>query len=191
MKYNLAWLKQQYEGGARPGFLFFADIRAGSKETTNLTILTQWFRSPFLVDNELYHHAAHWMMVQKARLFNDPVAAVELLKMSDNKKIHERGKQISGFDQKHWEDHRYNIVMRGNLHKFTQHPALRAYLSGTYPLVLAEANPDDKVWGIGLSEDAPGASDPHLWNGHNLLGFALMEVRDVLCGTAEETSSAI
>ena len=33
---------------------------------------------------------------------------------------------------------------------------------------------------IGFDEFAPEATNPALWNGENLLGFALMEVRDRL-----------
>ncbi|MEJ1242011.1 NADAR family protein [Chryseolinea sp. T2] len=190
MKYDLAWLKRKYDGGDRPEFVFFGDESA-SNETPGVATLTQWFPSPFRVDSDQYHNAAHWMMVQKARLFNDPQAASELLSLSDNKEIGERGKQISGFDQKHWDDHRYNIVLQGNLHKFSQHQTLHAYISGTYPMVLTEANPKDSIWGIGMPAGAPGITDPYQWKGLNLLGFALMEVRDILAGIVEAASSAL
>jgi predicted NAD-dependent protein-ADP-ribosyltransferase YbiA (DUF1768 family) len=41
------------------------------------------------------------------------------------------------------------------------------------------------VWGIGLAADDPRAADPLAWDGLNLLGFALMEVRAELAGTSE------
>ena len=40
--------------------------------------------------------------------------------------------------------------------------------------------PYDAIWGIRLSASAPEANDPQTWWGRNLLGFALMEVRDEL-----------
>jgi ribA/ribD-fused uncharacterized protein len=43
--------------------------------------------------------------------------------------------------------------------------------------VLVEASPVDKVWGIGMAEDHPEIENPAMWQGLNLLGFALMEVR--------------
>lgn len=46
--------------------------------------------------------------------------------------------------------------------------------------MLAEASPFDGVWGIHLSAASPEARDPLKWRGENLLGFALMEVRDEL-----------
>ncbi|MDQ7757875.1 NADAR domain-containing protein [Xanthomonas sontii] len=43
--------------------------------------------------------------------------------------------------------------------------------------MLVEASPVDRIWGIGLAADDPRAADPTTWQGENLLGFALMEVR--------------
>lgn len=43
--------------------------------------------------------------------------------------------------------------------------------------VLVEASPRDRVWGIGLESSDDRAADPGHWQGLNLLGFALMEVR--------------
>ena len=47
-------------------------------------------------------------------------------------------------------------------------------------IIFAEAAPWDKVWGIGLGPYDPDSSDIHTWNGENLLGRALMKVRDSL-----------
>ena len=46
--------------------------------------------------------------------------------------------------------------------------------------VLVEASPVDSIRGIGLAADNARAENPRQWNGLNLLGFALMEVRDRL-----------
>ena len=42
------------------------------------------------------------------------------------------------------------------------------------------ASPYDAIWGIRLAASSPEAQDPMKWRGQNLLGFALMEVRDEL-----------
>lgn len=44
----------------------------------------------------------------------------------------------------------------------------------------------EALWGIGFDEFAPEAINPALWNGENLLGFALMEVRDRLRGISTQ-----
>lgn len=74
----------------------------------------------------------------------------------------------------------YSIVLNGNWCKFSQNPSLRDFLLSTKDQVLVEASPYDAIWGIGLSADSPDAQNPHNWRGQNLLGFALMEVRDEL-----------
>ncbi|RYF96968.1 MAG: DUF1768 domain-containing protein, partial [Chitinophagaceae bacterium] len=51
---------------------------------------------------------------------------------------------------------------------------------------IAEASPIDTIWGIGLAADDPGIENPSNWKGENLLGYALMEVRDRLQKLAGE-----
>ncbi|WP_353572798.1 NADAR domain-containing protein [Candidatus Albibeggiatoa sp. nov. BB20] len=36
------------------------------------------------------------------------------------------------------------------------------------------------MWGVGLAIDDPNIENPNYWQGLNLLGFALMEVREQL-----------
>ena len=43
--------------------------------------------------------------------------------------------------------------------------------------LLAECEPGDKIWGIGMALGDERCGDPHLWQGQNLLGYTLMEVR--------------
>ena len=79
-----------------------------------------------------------------------------------------------------WTARRVQITVAGNFAKFSQHPALLEYLLGTQPRILVEASPVDRIWGIGLNANDPNAVNPMQWNGLNLLGFALMEVRHQL-----------
>ena len=87
---------------------------------------------------------------------------------------------MRGFDSAAWEAERFAVVVAGNRAKFGQHAELAAYLRGTAPRVLVEASPVDRIWGIGLAADDERVADPASWQGLNLLGFALMEVRDQL-----------
>ncbi|GAB3836921.1 hypothetical protein GCM10029963_01300 [Micromonospora andamanensis] len=46
------------------------------------------------------------------------------------------GGRFTGFDQQTWDEHRFDIVVAGNLAKFQQHAELRAFLLATGQLVL-------------------------------------------------------
>lgn len=72
------------------------------------------------------------------------------------------------------------MVVAGNMAKFGQHQPLREFLAGAGSRVLVEASPQDRVWGIGLAAGDEPSGTPEHWQGLNLLGFALMEVRSRL-----------
>ena len=84
------------------------------------------------------------------------------------------------FTKEQMEHFKYAIVLLGNWHKFSQNRELREFLLSTGDSALVEASPYDNIWGIRLSANSPEARDPFKWRGQNLLGFALMEVRDEL-----------
>lgn len=75
-------------------------------------------------------------------------------------------------------------MTEGNVHKFGQHADLRQYLLSTAGRVLVEASPRDRIWGIGLGREHADAERPDAWRGLNLLGFALMDVRERLAATS-------
>ncbi len=132
------------------------------------------------MDGNSFPTAEHWMIAQKAKLFNDVAMFDKIIHAKSPAQVKQFGRQVQGFDQKIWEDNRFEIVVQGNYHKFTQNKALKEFLLNTKNRVLVEASPVDKIWGIGLTGDDTKAENPKLWMGLNLLGFALMEVRDIL-----------
>lgn len=122
------------------------------------------------------------MMAQKALLFSDLEIYTQIITAKSSAEAKALGRQVRQFEEDVWNGQRSAIVMRGNLEKFRQHPDLREFLLNTKERVLVEASPVDSIWGIGLAADSERAANPRHWNGLNLLGFALMEVRDQLRG---------
>ena len=120
------------------------------------------------------------MMARKADLFGDQDCLERILQTDDPSMAKALGRGVRGFDEQRWLDHRWEIVVAANHLKFGQNGKLQKFLLATGNKVLVEASPVDSIWGIGLSADAPQASDPVAWRGLNLLGFALMEVRHLL-----------
>ena len=124
--------------------------------------------------------AEHFMMYHKAVLFSDEQAAKRLLVANNPEEAKAIGREVIGFNPQKWESHRFDIVVAANMAKFSSHPELKDYLLNTGDRILVEASPVDAIWGIGLAEDDPACADPNHWKGENLLGFALMAVRDQL-----------
>jgi ribA/ribD-fused uncharacterized protein len=62
--------------------------------------------------------------------------------------------------------------------KFGQNQNLMNLLKSTRGGILVEASPFDKEWGVGLDQNNPTILNFSTWNGRNILGDALMFVRD-------------
>lgn len=121
-----------------------------------------------------------FMMAAKAELFGDGEIRAQILESRDPKRIKTLGRKVRNFDQTLWDKAKYSIVLNGNWCKFSQNRTLRDFLLSTGDSVLAEASPFDGIWGIRFPAASSEARDPLKWRGENLLGFALMEVRDEL-----------
>lgn len=143
---------------------------------------SQWWPSPFVVDGVHYPTAQHYISAEKARMFGDAEALQAILSAvhpSDAAAL----EGLVDADETVWARYRMSVVTRANREKFRQNIVLGAYLAATGVQVLAEASPIDRVWGIGLAEHDRRAANPAQWPGLNLLGFALMDVRDSLSRT--------
>jgi ribA/ribD-fused uncharacterized protein len=180
MKYSIRWLTEKFDTGGALKYIFFWGHSSKHGEEVGKFVFSQWYPSSFVVDGVEYKTAEHWMMAQKAFLFDDVEIAGRILRADKPGEVKELGRQIRGFDEVVWSEWRYDIVRTGNIHKFNQDSRLRDYLVGTADRILVEASPVDQIWGIGLNQDFSMIDNPYTWNGLNLLGFALMEVRDFL-----------
>ncbi|MGC4040847.1 MAG: NADAR family protein [Flavobacterium sp.] len=174
MKYTVGTIEKQSK------FLFFWGHEPSKDGSITKTCLSQWWLSPFVVDGTGYKTAEHWMMAKKALLFNDRVNFAKILQASSPAEAKKLGREVGNYDDAVWKEHRYEIVKEGNFHKFSQNPELKAFLGQTQNRVLVESSPVDPIWGIGMAHDHMEANLPEKWQGLNLLGFALMEVRDEL-----------
>lgn len=141
---------------------------------------SQWFKKSFTVDDVQYNCCEQYMMAEKARLFDDQDALKKILDTNSPAEQKKLGRGVKGFDDKTWKKNRYQIVLKGNRAKFSQNEDIKKRLLDTGVNIICEANPKDKIWGIGLKEHDPKVQDPKSWKGLNLLGEALMEVRKEL-----------
>ncbi|MEN7548205.1 NADAR family protein [Rapidithrix thailandica] len=181
MKYDIHWLINQQQKTIK--YLFFWGHQPAQDGSISASCLSQWWQASFIVEGISYPTAEHWMMAEKARLFKDMEILEKIIRASGPAEAKKLGRKVKNFDQHLWEAQRYDIVKEGNFHKFSQHPTLKTFLLGTVGRVLVEASPVDRIWGIGMAKRDKGVENPEQWKGLNLLGFALMEVREMLSGS--------
>jgi ribA/ribD-fused uncharacterized protein len=157
---------------------------------------SNWNHSPsFVMDGIDFEYAEQPMMYYKAMLFNDPVTAQRILDAKFPWDVKDKvtgkviefghkslGRQVKNYDDAIWIAHREEIMYEVCYAKFSQIPEYREWLLGTGNLIIVEASPHDRIWGIGLEENDPLAWDPATWpvGVLNLLGKALIRVREKL-----------
>jgi len=127
-----------------------------------------------------FANTEQYMMFCKAILFKDFDIADQILKETNPSEIKKLGRNVKNFLEIAWINNRLDIMVDGCTFKFSQNDILRGQLLATGETTIAEASPVDSIWGIGYAEDHPNAIYPDRWNGLNLLGTALMKVRQRL-----------
>jgi len=179
-KYSRDWLIEQIDLGQTFEYLLFYGHKPSTDGSVTASCCSQWFPAPFEIDGLVYPTAEHYMMAEKARLFDDQEMLANILNCKTPKEAKAFGRKVQNFDIENWQKHCTQIVVKANLAKFSANRDFADWLVATAPKVIVEASMWDKIWGIGMVATAPGAREPKLWKGRNLLGFALMEVRDRL-----------
>lgn len=127
-----------------------------------------------------YQSVKQYTLHQKALLFQDLEAAEKILSAQTDAELDAASRNIRDYNVKLWHGARQIIVFRGLIRKFKQNRDLLQQLLNTRDEVLVGCDPDDPVWGIGISLDDPRRSDIDAWPGQNLLGLTLMQVRKFL-----------
>lgn len=163
--------------------------------------LGQWYDSPLKDGDITFTCCEQYMMYHKALTFGDEKIAQRVLDTTDPRDHKALGKKVSGFTDHEWDKVKQDIVFKANMlkygggavahenDKFVYSPngqvkgqesvRLRELLLSTGDRDLVEASPRDKIWGIGFSPER-AAYEPRVKWGKNLLGKALMKVRDQL-----------
>lgn len=166
------------------------DVSLGRLFTRTKNDVTAFFRSfskfsnhfkcNFTVDSVEYSSMEKYLMAEKARRFGDTQMLVKIMDSDDPEVIKRHGHNIKNLKKANWMSDIEAVLTTGLSAKFRQNEDLRELLQTTGTNILAEANPHDKVFGIGLSLQDARVFDVNEWPGQNRLGKALMIVRDTL-----------
>lgn len=162
---------------------------------------SQWHRSAFIAPSYIraddfsrvltengfsarteFSSAEQYMMYAKAMLFVDLDAAQAILAEHDPRKVKALGRSVRWYREETWQTFRWELVAQGNRCKFEQNPGIKEELLATRGTTIVEASPHDKIWGIGLRASDEAAAQRATWQGKNLLGEVLTQLRVELAG---------
>ena len=142
--------------------------------------LSNWYPSKFTVNDVDFSSMEQYMMYKKAVCFGDKDMADKILATDDVAEIKAFGRLVANYNESYWNGVRQIVVFEGLTAKFSQNEDLKAKLKATDNSILAECAVKDRIWGIGLSMNNPDRLQIDKWKGQNLLGYALMMVREQL-----------
>merc|ERR1719247_3270572 len=150
------------------------------RETQNNGYLSNWSKSLILIDGTKYSCVEQWIMASKAQVCNDESVRGQIMASTSPRKQKALGRSLDKkmVDRRWKVDQKWAAQLVGVRAKFQQNEYLALKLLQTGQKPIAEASPSDCIFGIGLAPDDPLAQDPANWKGLNLLGKALMQVRD-------------
>lgn len=141
---------------------------------------SNWYACKYESDGESYNCSEQQFIAAKAKLFND-LSALKVIMGTDDPSVQKRaGRLVENYNNDEWEKVRYQAMLEAVQAKFFQNKKLGKILLNTKNKTIVEASPIDTIWGVGIDASNPDILDETKWKGQNLLGKALMEVRDLL-----------
>lgn len=149
---------------------------------TDYEYMSNFYKTIFADEEGItYNCSEQYFMYQKCKIF-DPDNCELLEKILTEKSpmnIKKYGRKVRNYNDDVWNEKRYNIMLNALRLKFNQNEIIKQKLLETKPKILYEASKHDKIWGIGYyAEDAVNINKSKF--GKNLLGMALMEIREEL-----------
>jgi len=147
-------------------------------------------------NNTMYNSAKQAISAELAKVFNDQENLQKIMIAESPEEVNYDLDDVPGeAAQDKWNDNIKQLIYDVNIAKFNQYPELVTRLLETKTAVLGAYIPNDNLIGIGLSLDNIQSKNPINWTGQNLLGKALMDIREkfradmVLATTSDATTS--
>lgn len=133
------------------------------------------------VNGSKYGSGQQALYAELAKAFNDEAGLQKIMAAESPDEISYTLEDVPGepdANKAKWTDLTKQLIYDINIAKFKQYPELAARLLETKNAMLGAYIPDDTLIGIGISLDNVQSKNPVNWTGQNILGKALMEIRD-------------
>ena len=130
----------------------------------------------------MYHSVHQALYAELAKSFNDQENLNIIMEADTPDAFHYSLDDIPDRDvnEPKWNELINKLIFDINLIKFNQYPELSLKLLETKNATLGAYIPDDNLIGIGISLDNIQSKNPVNWTGQNILGKALMDIRETL-----------
>jgi hypothetical protein len=129
----------------------------------------------------MYNSAQQAIAAEIAKAFNDEDNLQRIMIAESPDEIDYKLSDVPGdsdANEPKWNDLTKQLLYDVNIAKFNQYPELASRLLNTKNAKLGAYVPDDNLIGIGISLDNIQSQNPINWTGQNLLGKALMDIRE-------------
>lgn len=140
---------------------------------------SNFHRCSFVYKGLTWKSSEQAYMAEKAIYFGDYASFLHIWNSATPKEAKAYGREVKNFDADEWlkvsRDFMYDIVYE----KFKQNEYLKNMLlrSDLADKHFVEGSPVDGIWGVKVAWDDPRIDDERNWDGMNLLGKVLDDVR--------------
>ncbi len=188
-RYHIDWLIDEVANGTPHTYTCFWL----AEKNSDFCQLSPWYQGePIYINGRKYLTAIQYISSEKALLFNDFNSYKKIMNESDPAVCQRLGDSIKNYDDSVWKNSYREILFNANVGKFLSDKKFADALLSTDDTVLIHANPNDDIYGAGitkeelLTESGALKTPPQNWHmedsdfqAKNELGFVLMAVRDL------------
>jgi ribA/ribD-fused uncharacterized protein len=186
---TVAQLKAAADAAAVPVVILFQD-----PETNDYGFLSLKWTVEIEFNGTMYNSAYQAIAAELAKAFNDQEGLQRIMLAETPEEVIYKLDNVPGdsdANETKWNDTTKQLIYDVNIAKFNQYPELAARLLETKTAMLGAYLPDDTLIGIGISLDSVQSKNPINWTGQNLLGKALMDIREKLRADREMAAAQI
>ena len=144
--------------------------------------LSNFYPCKFVLDDEIWISSEQYFMASKAQCFFDEESYLQIRKTTTPEEAKKLGRKVKGFNDSVWNMVKYHVMKDAVYAKFSQNEDLKKFLLSPEfeEKYFVEGSPFDGVWGVKIDYRNPDIDNPENWNGENLLGKVLNEIREKL-----------